>query len=103
MINNRIYQEAWSWLSADFISSRSKGLDHTFSYDLDYVPYWNTVASVEILQASTEFSTTDYAQVLLQVRYNMLNGTNSVFNQRMFLVKGPADRPWLIDSADASN
>jgi hypothetical protein len=103
LINNRIYEESWSWLSPDFISSKSKGLDHPFSYDIDYVPYWNTVASVEILQATTESSTAEYAQVLLQVRYSMLDGTNSMFNQRMFLVQSPSGRPWLIDSTDASN
>jgi hypothetical protein len=103
LINNRIYQEAWSWLTTDFVSSKSKGLGHTFSYDVDYAPYWNTVASVEILQASTDSLTTGYAQVTMQIRYNMLDGTNSVFNQRFFLVQGPSGRPWSIDSSDASN
>jgi len=103
LINNRIYQEAWSWLTTDFVSSKSKGLGHTFAYDVDYVPYWNTVASVEILQTSLDSSTTGYAQVTMQIRYNMLDGTSTVFNQRMFLVQGPSGRPWSIDSSDVSN
>jgi len=103
LINNRIYETAWSWLSANFIATKSQGLDHTFSYTIDYVPYWNNVLSVEILNITLESSTTDNAQVLLQVRYNMTNGTNSIYYQRMSLIKSIVGPPWMIDASVITN
>ena len=96
-LNDRDYASAWSCLSENFIVKIGNKAGHPYDFTNDYVAYWNTVARIDVLEASLESLDSRSAAVLLKLRWNMFSGASPVYNHRFYLIKHPYANSWLID------
>ena len=102
-LNNRDYASAWSSLSGDFIVKMGNKAGHPYDYTNDYAAYWDTVAGIDVLEASLESQDSRSAAVLLKLRWNMFSGASPVYNHRFYLIKHPSANSWLIDVTETWN
>lgn len=100
LINARRYESAWVFLSAGFLDRKSTATGKPFQFT-DYAEYWNTVSSLDILEASVESSGPEAATVLAKFRYNMVNGSSNYYQHRFYLMINPSQNSWLIDNVDS--
>jgi hypothetical protein len=91
LIEQRTYVQTWAMLSDHY-----RQLHNATGFQ-PYVDFWNTVATVSIVNVQTVSQNQQSAQLKAQVSFKFTNGTSSTQTITFSLVSDAASGSWLID------
>ena len=95
LINDRQYEQAWSLLSNDFISRNHNNDAGGYSA---YVDWWNSISSVTVSSAESEYQGGNSAKVVTLLRYKKKNSCSYDDKVYFQLIYDQSRDTWLIDA-----
>lgn len=91
LLNQRMYEEAWSKLSDQFKASNDSS-----GYD-DYVAFWGTVDEIEIIKMEITSQSNTQVLVYVEINYRYTAGYTTTGHTTYKLVKDSSNSSWLFD------